>query len=51
MSALRSPNELLAQLTGSGLGAALTRVRITLPWLWDIKSAQQLVYGLGFQRL
>jgi len=46
-----APSELLAQLTGSGLGAALSSVRITLPWLWDIKSAQQLVYGLGFQRL
>jgi len=46
-----APTELLAHLTGSGLGAALANVRITLPWLWDIKSAQQLVYGLGFQRL
>ncbi|HYP76870.1 MAG TPA: hypothetical protein VER12_12975 [Polyangiaceae bacterium] len=46
-----APSELLAQLTGSGLGAALARVRITLPWLWDIKSAHQLVYGLAFQRL
>jgi hypothetical protein len=46
-----APSELLAQLTGSGLAAALANVRITLPWLWDIKSAQQLVYGLGFQRL
>jgi len=44
------PTELLANLSSSGLGAALTGVRVTLPWLWDIKSAQQLVYGLGFQR-
>src|SRR6185369_5257319 len=41
-----APTELLAQLTGSGLGAALANVHVTLPWLWDIKSAQQLVYGL-----
>ena len=46
-----APSELLAHLTGSGLGAALAHVRITPPWLWDIKSAQQLVYGLSFQRL
>ena len=46
-----APSELCAQLTGSGLAAALADVRITLPWLWDIKSAQQLVYGLSFQRL
>jgi len=45
-----APADLLAQLTGSGLGAALASARLTLPWLWDIKSAQQLVYGLGFQR-
>ena len=45
------PSELLGNLTSSGLGAALARVRITPPWLWDIKSAQQLVYGLSFQRL
>lgn len=46
-----APTQLLAQLTGSGLGAALASARITLPWLWDIKSAQQLVYGLSFQRI
>lgn len=46
-----APSQLLAHLTSSGLGAALANVRVTLPWLWDIKSAQQLVYGLGFQRL
>ena len=46
-----APSELLAQLTASGLGAALAHVRMTGPWLWDIKSALQLVYGLGFQRL
>ena len=46
-----APTELLTNLTSSGLGAALAGVRITAPWLWDIKSAQQLVYGLGFQRL
>lgn len=46
-----APAQLLAQLTGSGLGAALASVRVTLPWLWDIKSAQQLVYGLSFQRV
>jgi hypothetical protein len=45
-----APGELLAQLAGSGLGAALADVRVTLPWLWDIKSAHQLVYGLGFRR-
>jgi len=45
-----APSDLLTQLTSSGLGAALASVRVTLPWLWDIKSAQQLVYGLGFQR-
>lgn len=45
-----APAELLRQLTESGLGAALAGARITLPWLWDIKSAHQLVYGLGFQR-
>jgi hypothetical protein len=46
-----APAELLVLLTGSGLGAALASVRVTPPWLWDIKSAQQLVYGLAFQRL
>ena len=46
-----APTELLAHLTGSGLGAALAHACITPPWLWDIKSAQQLVYGLSFQRL
>jgi hypothetical protein len=46
-----SPTQLLAHLSGSGLGARLASARITLPWLWDIKSAQQLVYGLGFERL
>ena len=45
------PTELLALLTGSGLGAALADVRITPPWLWDIGTAQQLVYGLAFRRL
>lgn len=45
-----APRDLLGLLTSSGLGAALSSARITLPWLWDIKSAQQLVYGLGFQR-
>jgi hypothetical protein len=45
-----APEELLALLQGSGLGAALSSARSTLPWLWDIRSAQQLVYGLGFQR-
>lgn len=45
-----APSELLAQLQGSGLGAALASVAVTSPWLWDIKSAHQLVYGLGFQR-
>lgn len=45
-----APAELLGQLTSSGLGAALNQVYLTEPWLWDIKSAQQLVYGLGFQR-
>jgi len=44
------PELLLAHLTGSGLGEALASTRITAPWLWDIKSAHQLVYGLGFQR-
>ena len=45
------PAALLAHLTGSGLGEALASTRVTLPWLWDIKSAHQLVYGVGFQRL
>jgi len=44
------PELLLAQVTGSGLREGLASTRITLPWLWDIKSAQQLVYGFGFQR-
>jgi hypothetical protein len=45
-----APAALLAQLSASGLGAALNYTRLTSPWLWDIKSAEQLVYGFGFER-
>ncbi|HEY5377762.1 MAG TPA: hypothetical protein VIK01_28975 [Polyangiaceae bacterium] len=44
------PASLRAQLSSSGLGSLLASSRLTLPWLWNIKSAQQLVYGLGFER-
>ena len=44
------PKALLAQLESSGLGNLLSSTRLTLPWLWNIKTALQLVYGLGFQR-
>ena len=46
-----SPAELLAEMTGSGAGSSLASASMTLPWLWDIKSAHQLVYGFAFHRL
>src|SRR6185312_11454317 len=45
-----SPAALLSDMTGSGLGSSLASAHTTLPWLWNIKSAHQLVYGLAFQR-
>jgi hypothetical protein len=41
------PWNLTRQLGSTGLFAA---PRLTPPWLWDIKTARQLVYGLLFDR-
>ena len=44
------PRHLLMQLGSPGLGSVFDSPEITLPWLWDICSGKQLVYGLSFRR-
>ena len=48
---LRPRPQAPAHATGvAGPRLGLRCPEITLPWLWDICSAKQLVYGLSFRR-
>jgi hypothetical protein len=44
------PRIMLAQIEQSGVAAPEPRPRLTGPWLWDIRTALQLVYALSFRR-
>ncbi len=43
------PRSLLAWLGSPGLAALVASPQVTLPWLWDLGDARQLVYGLTFR--
>jgi hypothetical protein len=45
------PWNLVRQLSAPGLGSLFSSPRLTSPWLWDIQTDHQLVYGLAFERL
>jgi len=44
------PMTLLGQLQSPGMASMVQEPRLTLPWLWDLGGAVQLVYGLRFRR-
>lgn len=43
------PQALVAWLRAPGLQALVAEPRVTLPWLWDLGDARQLVYGVTFR--
>jgi hypothetical protein len=45
-----NPWNLVRQLGAPGLGSLFSSPRLTSPWLWDIETDHQLVYGLAFDR-
>jgi len=45
-----NPHELARELASPGLSSLVRAPRVTLPWLWNLGDATQLVYAIVFNR-